>query len=83
VLICCGCLIFETGSCYVAHCLPSAGITSMPHPALLFFFDGIGVFTQSFMFYRLSHTSSPFCSGFLEMGSWELFAQTGLKPQSS
>jgi hypothetical protein len=32
----------------------------------------------------LSHTSSPFCSGyFLEMVSHELFAQAGLEPQFS
>jgi hypothetical protein len=30
--------------------------------------------------YSLSHTSSPFYSGYLEMGSQELFAQAGFEP---
>jgi hypothetical protein len=29
--------------------------------------------------YHLSHTSSPFSFGFLEMGSFELFAQADLE----
>jgi hypothetical protein len=33
--------------------------------------------------YHLSHTFSPFCSGYFGMGSCKLFAQAGLELQSS
>jgi hypothetical protein len=31
----------------------------------------------------LSHSTSPFCVGYFQIGSHKLFAQTGFEPQSS
>jgi hypothetical protein len=44
----------------------------------------LGFWTQGFKlttqtFYHLSHTYSPFCSGYFELGDLRLFAQAGLK----
>jgi hypothetical protein len=49
------------------------------------FLGGTGFRTQSFKLakqglYHLNHTSSPFCSGYLELGLEELFAHAGLEP---
>jgi hypothetical protein len=57
---------------------------------LFIFFGLTSIWTQGFalakqVLYHLSHTSKSiyFALVILEMGSWELLAQTGLEPHSS
>jgi hypothetical protein len=60
--------------------------TTIQTPTIFFFFFvelefELRVLSLQSLHYHLSHTSSPFCSGyFLEVGSGKLFALADLEP---
>jgi hypothetical protein len=47
---------------------------------ILFFYYFFAVLELDLRAYTLSHSTSPFCEGFFEIGCLELFAQAGFEP---
>jgi hypothetical protein len=61
-------------------------INNMRHFFFFFWWDwglSLELSTYKADAYFLNHISNPFFSGYFADGSWELFAQAGLKQQSS
>jgi hypothetical protein len=66
-------------------CLKSIGKPFVYYLVFVLFGVGLAFELRAWkaVFYHLSHTSSPFCSGYFRHEVLELFSQTGLEPQSS